>query len=151
GTLTGDGSIIGNVLNAGGVIVPHRLTITGDFAQQAGVLLFDIGAAGEGSSRRHPVAEPRRRIASAPRDHLLTVTGRTPIADAGAIRVLLDAPLATGTVLDLIKSGSGDVLSVMASDIRFVPIGTGVFERLLAVHPNLVQVAVLPEPPTRLL
>lgn len=151
GTLTGDGSIIGNVLNAGGVIAPRRLTINGAFAQQAGVLLFNLGAVGEGPSNPRRDSEPRRRVPGGSRDPLLTVMGGITIADAGVIRVRLDAPFATGTVMDLIASGRGHVLSVMVSDTRFVPIGTGVFERLLAARPNLVQIAVVPESPTRLL
>ena len=39
GTLTGDGSIIGNVVIAGGVLTPRRLAITGDFTQHGGSLI----------------------------------------------------------------------------------------------------------------
>jgi T5SS/PEP-CTERM-associated repeat protein len=151
GTLTGDGSIIGNVVNAGGVIAPRGLTIAGDFSQRAGVLLLDIKAGGKESSRARRVSEPGRRVASASRDPLLTVKGGITIADTGAIRVRLVAPLAIGTVLDLVESGPGDVLRVMVSGSRFMTLGTGVFERLLAAHPTLVQVAVVPTAPTRLL
>lgn len=149
GTLTGDGSIIGNVVNAGGVIRPRGLAISGDFAQQAGVLLFDIS--GDGSAERRACSKPRPCIASPSRESLMTVTGAITIADGGAIAVRVAAAFATGTVLNVLESGRGDVLTVVVSGTKFLPIGTGVFERLLAAHPNLVQVAVVPELPTQLL
>ena len=73
------------------------------------------------------------------------------IANVGAIRILVAAPLATGTVLDLIEWRPGDTLRVIVSGTKLEPIGTGMFERLLAAHPNVVQVAIVPELPTRLL
>ena len=128
GALTGDGLIVADVVNSGGIIAPGLLTINGDFVQEAGFLFFDIGALGE---------------------QFLTVTGTISFVDEpGAIRVLPGEPIAAGTALELIHSGAGDVLRLTFSGTEFVPLGTGVFQQLLAREPDFVAVSLVPEPAT---
>jgi hypothetical protein len=57
-------------------------------------------------------------------------------------------PVPKGTVLELVRSGAGDVLSIEFSGTAVVPRGSGVFEALLRDNPRVVRIDTAPEPST---
>ena len=60
-------------------------------------------------------------------------------------------PVPEGTVLELVRSGAGDVLSIEFSRTAVVPRGSGVFEALLRDNPRVVRIDTVREPSTLVL
>ena len=132
GTLTGNGTVIADIVNFGGTLVPGELRILGDYRQVSGRLDLNV------DGRQHDVLKISGGLALDPQGSSVQI-------------VVTREPVPEGTVLELVRSGAGDVLSIEFSRTAVVPRGSGVFEALLRDNPRVVRIDTVREPSTLVL
>ena len=126
GTLAGNGTVIADIVNFGGTFAPGELRILGHYGQTSGRLVLNV------DGRRHDVVKISGGLAIDPQ--------------RGSVQILVTRePVPEGTVLELVRSGAGDVLSIEFSRTAVVPRGSGVFEALLRGDSRVVQIDRVPE------
>jgi hypothetical protein len=129
GTLAGNGTVIADIVNFGGTLVPGELRILGDYGQVSGRLVLNV------NGLQHDV--------------LKISGGLTLDPQVSSVQIIVTRePVPKGTVLELVRSGAGDVLSIEFSGTAVVPRGSGVFEALLRDNPRVVRIDTAPEPST---
>jgi hypothetical protein len=129
GTLAGNGTVIADIVNFGGTLVPGELRILGDYGQVSGRLVLNV------DGLQHDVLRISGGLALDPQ--------------LSSVQILVTRePVPKGTVLELVRSGAGDVLSIEFSGTAVVPRGSGVFEALLRDNPRVVRIDTAPEPST---
>jgi hypothetical protein len=126
GTLAGNGTVIGDIVNFGGTLAPGELRILGHYRQTSGRLVLNVDGL---------------------RRNIVRISGGLAVdPQRGSVQIRVTRePVPEGTVLELVRSGAGDVLSIEFSRTAVVPRGSGVFEGLLRDNPRVVQIDRVPE------
>ena len=127
GTLAGNGTVIADIVNVGGTLVPGELRILGNYGQVSGRLVLNVDGLQHNG---------------------LKISGGLALdAQVSSVQILVTRePVPKGTVLELVRSGAGDVLSIEFSGTAVVPRGSGVFAALLRDNPRVVRIETIPEP-----
>jgi hypothetical protein len=126
GTLAGNGTVIADIVNFGGTLAPGELRILGHYGQTSGRLVLNV------DGLRHDVVRISGGLAVDPQ--------------RGGVQIRVTRePVPEGTVLELVRSGAGDVLSIEFSRTGVVPRGSGVFQALLRNDSRVVRIDTAPE------